>query len=112
LYRREGLANIGKACPQGIYCSQVAGKPGRNAHTASLQRRLSTFLGGETMSTVSGTITRKNKSGRTVSKTKLGVRKKGKKLLKIPPVKALEFISKVKALAKRYQIQIDNLKIT
>jgi hypothetical protein len=70
------------------------------------------FFGGETMSTVSGTITRKNKSGRTVSKTKLGVKTRRNKPIKIPPVKALEFISKVKALAKRYQIQIDNLKIT
>jgi hypothetical protein len=61
------------------------------------------------MSRVTGFIAH-NKKGRTVSKTQLG-KKSNKKPQLIPPAKAAEFVAKVKALARRYNIGIQNLKV-
>jgi len=61
------------------------------------------------MSHVTGLIIRKKK-GRTISKTRIGKKSNNKPRL-IPPAKSAEFVAKVKALARRYGIGIQNLKI-
>ena len=62
------------------------------------------------MSHVTGLIIRQKK-GRTLSKTKIGKKKNNKPHL-IPAAKAAEFVAKVKALARRYDVGVKNLKIS
>jgi hypothetical protein len=63
------------------------------------------------MSTLIGSITRKKK-GKTVSKTMIATKKKkDKKSHLIPPAKVGEFFAKLKALAKRYHIEIRTIKV-
>src|SRR5262245_39065225 len=68
--------------------------------------------GERNMSSISGTIIRKKK-GRTISKLKIAnKRMRNNKPQLIAPSKAAEFLAKLKALAKRYHIVIENLKIS